>query len=906
MQVSLIKGHQDGNFLRLAGFLILACAVVFSSQSVLGKTVQFDIPSQELSAALDSFAEQTKYSMLYSLKNIGHVITRPVMGHYSPEKALDIMLKGTGLAFRMTSQTTISIRKNHSQAEVNSKPKVDASTDSNKKVESLPTTSQADNTDQATQPDNVSKSLTKKPESESHDDYILEDTVVTATKRAERMQDIPQAITAFSEDELNFIGARNFGDLVESLPGVEFRNREGAGRGDINIRGISELSRIQGGPGATVGYYLDELPLTMAGWFADIANLDVARVEILRGPQGTLYGEGSLAGTIRLISNKPDTTAVDAWVDLSYADTKGGATSSTVNAMVNVPLLKDKAAIRLIGSYQENGGWIDILDPHSDAVRAKDANDDETISGRMALRATPSDRLTLDGMVLYSNTDANRENYATREGDKHSLTQEFADDELLGLNLTVAYDFPFAELISSTSHFDRDITGIMDFSPLTASVVPLFGALDFLMPMFGLPGPNYITPDGVILDIIVNSEAISQELRLVSTGDGPWQWVLGAFYKKQEQRYFLDGDAIPAPDRDFEASIGLLPIPGFAGSPAASIVVDASGTFEQYAGFGEISYNLSEKLTLTGAGRFFLEERDAVTTSDGYFLEASGISRGMFTSSGDETIFNPKLLLRYKFTDDLMTYAQYSKGFRSGGQNVFLLTDAPPFFDPETLSNYEIGLKSTFWQDRARLNMAAYYMDWKDLQAEVASGVAGAGGATGNVGDAHSMGVDLEFYLRPIRGLSWTAGATFLQAETDDDFELSGGTVPSGTSIPNAAELLFNTAVQYNFLFSETLWGFVRTSYSYSGESRAGLQTNDPDTPAYEIVNFRAGIERENWQLTFFVDNLLDEDIIYRAAGSESDLDMVGLEPEGSLSVGLPISQVGRPRTFGVRLKINM
>ncbi|MBW2366587.1 MAG: TonB-dependent receptor [Deltaproteobacteria bacterium] len=736
--------------------------------------------------------------------------------------------------------------------------------------------------------------LCAETDSEAYDDFILEDTVVTATKRAERAQDIPQSITTFSADDLSFMGAQNFNDMVDSVPGVELRNTQ-AGQGQVTMRGVSEMSVVNGGPGASVGYYLDELPLTMAGFFPDVASFDMARVEVMRGPQGTLFGEGSMAGTIRMIANKPDSTGFDNYVELSYSDTENGADNYAANAMVNLPLIKDKMAVRLVAIANDNGGFIDQTDPSTGAVIAENINDSESLGGRMALRFTPSDKLTMDAAVLYSKIEAGRRNVATdaMTFSSHVTVPDFHDDDLLGLNLTIQYDLSFADLISSTSFFDREFKGPMDVWFTIGDVTLLNTMVSFFLTgvpgMTGPPGfglPTWITPDGVYYDQILESEAISQELRLVSKGDGPWQWVVGAFYKKQKQHFLLDANTKPAMDPGYLATLAMV-----FGSDIA-FLSDSNGNYEQYAGFGELSYDFSEKFTITVGGRAFKEERDTSLTSDGFFLTANGMMPGTLNSSGESTVFNPKLLIRYKFTNDLMCYAQYSEGFRSGGQNVFPVANVPVSYDPETLTNYEIGLKSTFWDGRARLNVAVYHMAWNDLQADLGIGVATMN-AIDNVGDAHSTGIDVEFFLRPVNGLTWTIGGTSLEAETDDDYIIAGSTVPSGTKVPKSAEVMFNTALQYNFLLTENLWGFARASYSYTGTAANGLGS-DVEIPAYEIVNFRAGVERENWQLTVFVDNALDEQINLGNVTGTTDL-----------FSGDSINVYGYPRTIGVSLKFN-
>jgi len=688
---------------------------------------------------------------------------------------------------------------------------------------------------------------------EVSDDYTFEDTIVTATKRAERLQDIPQSITALSEDDLKFMGAKNFSDMMESIAGVSFK----IGRledSSVTIRGIAPLGAVSGGAGASVGYYLDELPLTMANVMPDIASSDTARVEVLRGPQGTLFGAGSLAGTIRLIANKPDSSGLNGNVSLTYSDTEGGADSYAANAVLNVPLIKDKAAFRLVGIYEDNGGYIDRINPDTGALVRENDNGNKKTGGRLALRLTPSDPLTLDMTMLYSKSDVDGANQANSEYESNSFFKAWSEDELYAANLTIQYEFSFADLISSTSYFDRKISAERDSPDSTPAVeqfinlmagnyypyVPFPG-----MAYFGLTPPDIFDLDTIYTTKSIEADAFAQEIRLVSKGDGPWHWVVGVFYKKHEATNKTAGFSQPAVDPMFESDLGNLPvIPGFydfSGVPSYGYRLDSTVTYTQYAGFGELSYD---------------------------------------------------------FTDNLMTYVQYSKGFRSGGQNEILLTGAPKDFEPETLTNYELGLKTTFFNGRARFNIGLFHMQWESFQGIVLRGPNGIGDAYDNIGDAHSTGVDLELTVRPVQGLSWTFGGSFLEAETDDDYTILGETVPAGTRIPLVSELTYSTALQYNFPITQNLLGFTRISYAYCSDAKAQTLGYPFETPSYQFVDFKAGIEQNSWQITFFVNNLFDEAIIYER-GYTPDPDIY----TGSLD---DLDQTfSRPRTIGVTFRYN-
>ena len=718
---------------------------------------------------------------------------------------------------------------------------------------------------------------------------LLEEIVVTATKREELLQDVPQTITAFSEQGIKDIAAQDFSGLLNSMSGVELRNVQ-AGQGGVTIRGVAELNsgNLYGGTGSASGLYLDEIPMTAAGLFPDINAFDLARVEVLKGPQGTLFGEGSLAGTVRLVANEPVSTGWGAAADLTYSSTEHGDSNTIINGMVNMPLVEDKLALRVVGYSKDMGGYIDTRLISTGEI-TEDTNTDDSEGGRATLLYTPNDRLSLSAEAVFSNADRGSRN---RAGDDYigSLSvPESADDEIRAYNGTLRYQFEGAELLATISSIDRNLDSVID----QAGLVP---GVNFVFGLFGL---SPVT--GVFIDQTVETDTLTGEVRLVSTNDGPLQWTVGAFYKDLDSNYGLFADGVPSiPPQVWEAISQA--ISGGALTISEGYFTTGDSSNRQIAGFGEVSWDFNDSWQLIAGGRLFNEKRESTTAYGGLFpVLQGGPLPGSSQSEGDTTLFNPRVTLTYALRDDAMTYGTISRGFRSGGQNDLwtLVPGGNQDYDPEELTNYEIGFKSAWNDGRLLFNASAYYLDWTDLQAVTAEGTGGIGETIGNIGSAHSLGLDLELKAMPIDGLELSLAATLLEAETDEDVlvpDPAGGpaqTVPSGTRIPRTAEQTFSLGGTYRFGITDNLGGFLRANYTYVGDSISSITRPDDVVPSRSVVDLRAGIEGKNWQLYVFADNVTDEEIYLF---QENFPDPV---------TGADQFYYGRPRTIGVNLRVN-
>jgi len=717
----------------------------------------------------------------------------------------------------------------------------------------------------------------------------LETVTVTATKRAENAQDISQSLTVVSEEQLKLIGAQDFADLVNLTPGVELRNTQ-AGKGAISIRGVSELNtaNLAGGTGSSVGFYLDEMPLAMAGYLPDIKSFDIQRVEVLKGPQGTLYGEGSLSGTIRLISNAPDQNEFAAGLDLTASSTKGGDGNHAFNGMVNIPLVQDKLALRVVGFDQSVGGFIETTDA-SGNPSSKNANYNDTTGGRASLLWTPTDRIDVTASVFISSADRGAPSVAKKDQVVAQSVASATEDDLSAYNLTAKFDLGFADLISSSSYFDREANGIVDQGGLVPQVNFVFG-------LFGVP----MTVDGVYIDQWLETDAFAEEIRLVSTGDGPLDWTVGAFYKTHDSRLGFVSDGEPGIPSSVWVGLSQY-LTGGAVTIPDGFSTDTSTETEQIAIFGEATYAFNEKFDVLVGGRLFKEKRDSTSSFSGVFpVLLGGPLPGTFSSDAEDEIFNPKIALTYHWNEDVLGYVTASRGFRSGGQNdlsVFV-PGSPTEYEPEQLTNYEVGFKSTLAGGSVRLNAAAFYMEWEDLQSVIAEGPGGIGEVVGNIGAASSQGVEFELAAQLTDSLRLMLAGALIDATTDEAVQVpdpSGGgavTVASGTRIPNVAESSFSAALDYDFSVTDSLDGFARASWSYVGGSTNYIVRNQT-VPAYNLVDLKLGIKRDGWSASIFANNVFNEDVL------------LSREITDNLADGEPRYTWGRPRTIGVNLALD-
>jgi iron complex outermembrane recepter protein len=677
------------------------------------------------------------------------------------------------------------------------------------------------------------------------DEDQLGEIIVTATKRAERIQDIPISVTAFTGQQLSEMGADNFVDYAREVPSLTFAER-GNGRNDIAIRGLSVINGVP-----TVAYYLDGISTELNFQSPDPKLYDIQRIEILKGPQGTLYGAGAVGGLIKIITNPADPSGFDAKADVEYFDIDHADGSYAMNSMVNIPLIADKLAFRVVALTRENSGWIDApLQPKNGA----NWEDDKGL--RTSLRWIAGDNFEATLRSYYQQYRIGMESFETPSqaiaagysGQNTSLVSvpSLSTYEANQFSLDLRWDLKFG-VLESVSGYNR--TTVHD-SPdgLTfedGSLNPYSPATQYSFPL-DQPYKTY-----------------SSELRLVSSADTRWLYTAGVYFKKTDLNEWAD-----------------LPIFG----ESINFVTDD----RQTAIFGELGYKITEAWTLTVGARYLWEKLSASTLTT-----VTGLGSAFSGNGGDENAFSPKFALQYAVDKDLMYYVSISKGIRSGGVNVDLVANPNyrPTYQSDTAWNYELGVKSMFNDHRSQLDAAVFYIKWSNLQIDGVPSNPALGFVT-NAGDATSKGVEAEFEQVLLHDLRLTLGGAYIDAKIDEAFQGA----PAGSSMPNVPRYTLNAAVIDGFPLPASLHGEVRADVSY----RAGSYDNLPNIPlsqpnsnyasAYGLVDLRAAVQAAHWNVAAYLDNVFN-----RTGSSFSNYDSAGLDQ----------IYMTRPRTVGVQLGVN-
>jgi outer membrane receptor protein involved in Fe transport len=700
-------------------------------------------------------------------------------------------------------------------------------------------------------------------QADSVDPLIADSVIVTATRRAERLLDVPASLQAVGRDELRKLGAVDFSDYARTLAGVSFIDG-GPGRSQIFMRGVSTGGDIGQGKESTVGIYLDETPISESSSQPDIKLFDIERVEVLRGPQGTLYGSGSMGGTLRVLPRAPEFDGLSGELKATLSSTNEGGLNNAVDGWVNIPL-SDKAAVRLVGYRIDNDGFLD--DPYSGAGSSsgEDINDEETYGGRLSLRVKPTEAFEVLLTGIYQNGEFGAFEQVTDEFDdlviQQSADQPFEDEYRIA-NLKLTYDFEFASLTSSTSYFERNryLETDIDY---------------FLEALAGIQ--RGYSP------LLYEAETFSQEVRLASSGEGPFSWIVGGFYLDRSD--------------DFNQTINVSGVP-VAQDPAANLFyLDRFSDVKQIAGFAEGSLELSDQLTATVGLRVTDVERENQAIQDGLILGFRTDLSGDF----DEQSTTPKFNIAYEPNENTLLYVQAAKGFRIGGVNPGLppcdpaagcTVDVGPTYDSDSLWNYEIGAKLQLLDNAWTISAAAFYIDWTDIQLSVSRGDGFDGFL--NSGDATSQGFEVETSAR-LNDLVRIGGqVTYTDATLESVAAGLQDVATAGQRLPDVPE--WSSA--FNVEVSGTVWnnveGFVRGDLQYVGERQNALGPFSEQLDSYSLLNVRAGLQSGPYRLSVFANNLTDE----RAELARTTLFGVRLgEP-----LQLDRVTVNRPRTIGISI----
>ncbi|WP_165191489.1 TonB-dependent receptor [Caulobacter soli] len=607
----------------------------------------------------------------------------------------------------------------------------------------------------------------------------LEEIIVTANKRAEKIQTVPASITAVNDQLLERLQANSIGDFAAYVPGLTVQNNGGDGN-RVTIRGLST------GPNdisPSVGVYVDDAPFGAASGFAlgalfspDIDPFDLNQVEVLRGPQGTLYGASTLAGLVKYTTKDPSTTDFSGHVRLDYgqvADT--GASNYTVRAGANVPLVTDKAALRVSGYYTKNNGDFTNIRTGESGL-----NDNARKGGRIALLLQPTDNLRIKLAGIYAQSDSPET--GTVNGNAKTLQPTYGKDAgyvysdsysrslYSVLQANVQYTLPNNITASSTTSYSR--FKVVAQSDGTTVFQPALGPV--LGPLLQFSAP--INPQ---------TRKFTQELRLASPNGEKFEWLGGLFFDREESTYH---SAIRS-----TYMYGATPPPALA--PTVALLAnyqtaDLESRYIEYAAFANGTYYVTPTFDIGAGVRYSRNDQHLTRHASGY-LVLLGVTTPFATAESSDNVWTQSFNARWRFQPNSMLYARAARGYRPGGPNAVGTS-----FSPDTTWNYEVGIKSDALDGRLRATLAAYYIDWTNIQLNFFDGTRTI---TGNAGDARSQGLEGELTYAPVHGLTISANAAYSDAEMTALKPGAQGGAAVGDTLPYSSKWTSGLRADYYF-----------------------------------------------------------------------------------------------------------
>ncbi len=768
---------------------------------------QFSIPAQPVGKALIAFAVQANISVSLPEELAVPIQGNAVTGRYLPRQALSRLLAGTGLEFEFVDDETARIYR--------------ASRPAFPQASVLP---------------------------------VLESVTVTGTKRTVLLQDLPTSAAVVQGNALvqaGVVSTEELGGLVAAFTTTNL----GPGRNKIFLRGLSDgsfNSRIQ----SIVGIYLDDTPVNFSAPDPDLQLIDIDRVEVLRGPQGSLYGSGSIGGIYRIVTNRPDLTDFGGWAAARGAVTQGGGAGHSVEGALNVPLVTDRLGLRVTGYAGQDGGYLDDT-----RLGEKNINGSNIAGGRLMLRWSASDRWTVDLAASFQNIDQDDSQYYAREAGpfmRASFVRQPYQDHIAIGSLTVHGDLGWADLTSSTSVIGRDVDTQYD---ATLSV-PRF------VPLQDIPSP---------FDMRRRIDMISHETRVVSSVLSPFRWLAGVFFLRNREHY----DAtltVPGAGEVFSGQ-------GFPSDTVYSEIRRETAT--EAALFGELEWSFTDVLALTLGARL-VQNTTALQAGTGGI---AGAPLPVVDSRRRAVNVLPKAVVSYKAFSDILVYARAEEGFRMGGININTPGEADEptngkGFDSDRLWTFDLGVKSGWLDGRLQANMAFFYVLWRDVQTEqlLPNGLT----FVTNAGNGYNIGFELEVAARPIDDLEITANLLVNTPELGN-LNLALGVSPNEARLPGVANITAGFSVSYGFPLGAGFKGRAGFNYAYTGHSLLLFDKSvSPVMGNYQYGNLVLSVSRGSVTAGVTIDN------IWNTGGN-------------SFAFGNPFSlpfehQVTplRPRTFGL------
>ncbi len=799
------------------------------------REVRFDIAPQSLATALIEFSRQAHVQIAAPAALLDHLATRGVRGRMPVDAALRRLLSGTHLGFHPVGANTLGIDRIGVRGARRTRSSGAA----------VPPGAAAAQSDAA-----AVASAGMGPAGPAE----LTEVIVTATKRPERAGDVAAALTVFNSDTLLNEGYTSFKDFAGLTPGMQVMGSFGSG--EPVIRGITSGADT----GALVGIVVDGAPigasssLTSSGALdaLDLDPIDFSNVQILKGPQGTLYGANTLAGIISYTLRRPNLQRASAVLRGGRSATEDGEPSYTVRGAASLPIVTGKLAVRVSAYRDLDGGYID------NATRGiANQNQASHWGGMLSALYRPTEALSIMLTGFFQNFNAVPDKVIYDPKTHQPVAGGLAYDAYVyptsnkqirvGL-ANVHYRMSAATLTSVTSYQRIQTADVLNGTG--GGLATVLG----LLPAFG--GQPFPPPGALAMGTGGSVRKFTQELRLNSNGPGPWRWLVGGYYSDER-------------DADQEPMVGRTASGAVLADLNPAIYFDILAHYREYSGFGDLTYEITRAFSLTGGIRLGHIRQAYAQTFGGsdaaaynFVLTALGGAATPYSiplTRSSQNITNYLVTARYHFTPRTMIYARFATGFRPGGPNA-RVNGLPPAFQPDTTKDYELGLKSGFWSGKGALDLTTYYMKWDGILVPIsAHSVSGLG----NGGNAESYGVEADLMLEPVRALTFNLTLAEAHAQITQADAAAAGALAAGDPLPYDPRWSGSLSADYRV----HAWGRWQADFGatakYDGSRHSGftssVQIPDYVLPSYTLLDLRAGLNDGHTDVMLYVDNVTND-----------------------------------------------
>lgn len=901
--------------------ILCACAVsagtpAFVRAETVGPSYRFDIANQNLSQALRSYGQIAGQEIIFTEDLVAGVRPATLKGEYTAEAALDRLLSGTGLVAERSPSRAVMIKRSGAMkktsysmagaagfrlARVDNLDGHDIPEARGSAV-SYPQRRGFFGRTRLAQADSPASSTNNSDQSSTSGPARLEEVIVTAQKRSERLLDVPISISAYTPEAMDRRGLRDLADIAAVTPGLYFRN-DGVFT-NIGIRGIASTS----GTGTTA-VYIDDIPIQIRAVQPTFSTLtpkifDLERVEVLRGPQGTLFGASAQGGAIRFITPQPSLTDYDAYARSEVASTDGGAMSHEAGIAVGGPIVEDRIGFRLSGWYRRDGGYVDHDSYIPGGVQERDSNGADSYVARAAVTFAPNDALSITPSVYaqkvetddLSGFDLSRSEPDDGRFVNTDLLMTPGSDSIVVPSIRAELDLGPVALTSISTYLDRKYVQHIDY---TRVLTLAFG------------GPIADSSETYMDDVHrTDQNNFAQEVRLSSTDENAaFKWTVGAYYAEAKQKgsQYIEAPGFPAwvlakYGRTIEEQFGMGLVDG-------RLIVDSVARYpeRQMAGFVNTEYTVAPGLSLSAGVRVSKERVDFRIDRNGPIFGGSDTTRG----SQEETSVTPKFSINYKPSENSLIYASAAKGYRGGGPNsIAVLSDAcgaqldevgsilgsDQSYGSDTLWSYEIGTKNAFADGRLNVEGSVFYVEWTDIQQNIGL-PACLINVIANVGEATSQGFEMNVDSQVTDNLLASLSVGYTSAEFSSETTIFGSTyIRDGDQVFDTAPWNVSASLQYEYDVSALARGYVRVENRYRSKNAGSFSAQNPANRTYNSffnpaedrndLNLRLGVMWDKFDVSLFANNVLNEHpFVIRNENPAA-------APSGSFTV--------RPRTIGI------